>query len=298
MRDGYDSAQRFHASNILKLRYLGDPGDWRRYTPDEQAEDRRLGAVTLMILEDNGYMQSREQGKADGLKAARLMRELGRDPAKEVVFFTIDHGPPYNVPAVVDYMEGTRDAGIGNRGFYGPNTLGDMLVDQGHAEAFWGAGAWSWGTGYTNSSTPPPSKHAKGWQWPKYVTVGGVTTDYNTFNDNLDWISQTSTTEDEVTPQDIEAVAQRVAALLSDPSAPAGNKYLTQVADSVHYLISGEAKAQQQPGAQNGRATLDHIGEDAWFRVSGRAQIEASGRGEPVGTGNNKGWPTIATPQP
>lgn len=79
--------------------------------------------------------------------------------------------------------------------------------------------------------------------------------------------------EDEVTPQDIDAIAKRVVDVLASPDGAAARE---AIADGVQFFLSGEAKAQGVKAAQNNRFVLDGptISRAVWYTVSGQAKAE------------------------
>lgn len=83
----------------------------------------------------------------------------------------------------------------------------------------------------------------------------------------------TTTEEDEVKPEDVDAIAKRVVDVLASPDGAAARE---AIADGVQFFLSGQAKAQGVKAAQNDRFVLDgpEIGRAVWYTVSGQAKAE------------------------
>jgi hypothetical protein len=185
------------------------------------------GRGFLLIAEfDSGSfhppLTNPETGPDHARRAVAVAQAL-RYPKGCAIYFTQDTDlQPNQYERALGYWDGADDIvrAAGYRvGAYGEATFIDLLVDRGKADLAWQAGADSW-AGFTNS------KHACFRQLPKQATFGGVQCDLNNIikDDCGAWMpgqsgaQQTPThpEEDTVTPEDIEAVAQRVAVLLTN----------------------------------------------------------------------------------
>lgn len=149
-------------------------------TPAEVADVRANGLSFSLIAEFDTLTwhpvaQSPAAGEGHGQTAARQARALGA-PAGTVIWATADTWVGQSgYGNVAGYLDGFR-RGLGDYrpGLYGGARLIRTMLDQGHADAGWLSGAFSW-----DDRFPREKAGACAAQLPDQTRVGGVNCDLN-----------------------------------------------------------------------------------------------------------------------
>jgi len=149
-------------------------------TPAEVADVRANGLSFSLIAEFDTLTwhpvaQSPAAGEGHGQAAARQARALGA-PAGTIIWATADtYVGTAGYGNVAGYLDGFR-RGLGEfrPGLYGGARLIRTMLDQGHADAGWLAGAFSW-----DDRFPREKAGACAAQLPTQPKVGGVVCDLN-----------------------------------------------------------------------------------------------------------------------
>lgn len=172
------------AGYVVIARYIN-----QSFTKYELDTLNNAGLVFLPIYEESGRPGSFADGQRQGRNAKALLDKLGLSDYG--CAFTDDvSGASYATCKA--WAQGIRSTFPNHIVYYGPNYIGDQLVDEGVVDSVWIEGAFSFSRPYPNGGNPPSAKHACGIQYPTQVSIGGVTCDKNDFF-SLPWLPGNST---------------------------------------------------------------------------------------------------------
>jgi hypothetical protein len=228
-------------------RYLSHNAE-KNLTPAEARQLSKAGISIVVVWETTA--QRALSGKLGGIEDARAARAQAQAcgmPDDRPIYFAVDwDAQPRQLPAVMAYLDGAASVlGAARTGVYGGYRVVRAALSGRHCAWAWQTYAWSGGQW---------DKRAQLQQYSNDHVINGVGVDYNraTRDDYGQWRVGISPTEDDVTPQDMQKLADMTASAVVKKAMNARGRTMGQAAqtadDGIPKILTGMARLLQAAG--------------------------------------------------